>query len=46
VRLAAAAPKARPLEQARALLEGKGLVVTVTEKPGGRDCLITRAVTR
>jgi hypothetical protein len=34
------------LGQARALLEGKGLAVTTPEKTGGRDRLVTRAVTR
>jgi hypothetical protein len=34
------------LAQARALLEGKGLIVTETEKTGGRDRLVSRAVTR
>jgi len=34
------------LAQARALLEGKGLIVTTTEETGGRPRLVSRAVTR
>jgi hypothetical protein len=34
------------LAQARAMLEAKGLIATEPEKTGGRDRLVSRAVTR
>jgi hypothetical protein len=34
------------LEMARALLEGRGLIVTETEETSGRPRLVSRAVTR
>jgi hypothetical protein len=37
---------AAQLAQARTLLEGKGLIVTEPEKTGGRDRMVSRAVTR